>query len=109
MNEGPGFKRPPVTSKAWMPPQTPAQQRQPQAASHPGQRTVPIGKLKQRKKRLASRIVLTILFLTAVLSCGALSFGYYYYSNVHASLANFIRPVTRSANEPIINSTPTYD
>src|SRR5579859_5098220 len=111
MDEEPRIKRPPVTSNAWMPPPQPAQDWRPLYGSHPNQQTPALKPLKKRKQRskFASRLVLTILTLTTLLSCGALSFGYYYYSNIHQSLANFIRPVARGANEPVINTTPTYD
>jgi LCP family protein required for cell wall assembly len=111
MDEEPTIKRPPIASKAWMPPSQPQQHGSPiYRTNSEGYRTARRAQNKRKKRpRAASSIIFTILGLTALFSCGVLSVGYYYYSNIHQPLANFIRPVSRGTNEPAINATPAYD
>ncbi len=95
-----------ITSRAYQGPQVPAPGQSQDVPASP-----PPGSPGKRKKRKASptRIALTLFGLMLLVGCGALSIGYYYYTNVHSQLTNFIRPVSRGKNEPVLNSTPTYD
>lgn len=51
---------------------------------------------------------MTIFLLLLLLGGGTLAFGYYYFqTNIQKPLANFIRPVSRSKDEPSGNAIPS--
>lgn len=74
--------------------------------------TVPLSPLvkKRRKRRInPTLLALSVFSFLLLLGGGALTIGYYYYTNIHKPLSQFIRPVSRGKNEPALNTTPTYD
>ena len=79
------------------------------------QQTVILPVIKQEKKkgkqsRRVSRLLLSLLLLFICITGGVLAYGYSYYNtNVHAPLKKFIHPVRRSAEEPALNVTPSYN
>ena len=54
------------------------------------------------------RVLVTIFLLLLLLGGGTLAFGYYYFqTNIQKPLANLIRPVSRSKDEPSGNAIPS--
>src|SRR5947209_10540850 len=54
------------------------------------------------------RVLVTIFLLLLLLVGGTLAFGYYYFqTNIQEPLANLIRPVSRSKDEPSGNAIPS--
>lgn len=69
---------------------------------------VPLAKRRKKRKRSPLFLALSAFMLIIFIGCGALSFGYYYYT-IQQPLKKLIRPVKRVVGEPAINTTPTYD
>jgi LCP family protein required for cell wall assembly len=70
----------------------------------------PPGPPKKTRKRwpLRVRVTLIVLLVLLLLGGGTLAYGYYlFYTNVQAPLSNFIRPVSRGADEPQNGAIPS--
>ena len=69
----------------------------------------PIKKKGTHRKHI-SRILLIVWLLFLCIAGGVLAYGYSYYNtNIHTPLKQFIHPVRRSAAEPALNVTPSYN
>jgi LCP family protein required for cell wall assembly len=63
----------------------------------------------RKPRRSPTRVALAIFLMGLAIGCSVLSIGYYFYSTIQQPLAQFVHPVSRSADEPPPNTTPTYD
>ena len=79
---------------------------------HSDQPTRPLSPPNKGKRRKSGkgRIILTLLLLLILALAGALATGYYYFVNaISAPITQFIRPVARGKDEPVVNAAPVYD
>ncbi len=80
-----------------------------QYADQPTRPLPPPNKGERRKTR-RGRTILTILLLLVLALAGVFATGYYYFmTTISAPITQFIRPVARGKDEPVINTTPVYD
>ncbi len=67
-------------------------------------------KKKGRRKIRPFQIVLIVLLLLAAVGGSVFAYGYHYYdTNVHTPLKKFIHPVSRTADEPTLQPTASYN